>query len=187
MSFPSPLPVAVLPRRAEAGSPRAVSAAISSEVRAFMARTVRQHHNERDATACDIVATSRKGRPMSQQLPLVVDSLNDAVRDTCRVIGFNEIALELWPKKGAKEAARYLNDCLNPERPHKLDGEEIVYIAKRGREAGLHLITSFICMETGYAPPVPVDPDDARAEMQRQFVDAVNRAERLGKLIAGRT
>jgi hypothetical protein len=111
---------------------------------------------------------------MSQQFPLIVDSLNDAVRDTCRAIGFNEIALELWPKKGPKEAARYLNDCLNPERPHKLDGEEILYIAKRGRETGIHLIAGFICMEAGYGPPTPVDPDDRKAELQREFMSGVS-------------
>lgn len=120
------------------------------------------------------------------QIPLVVDCLNDAVRDTCRIVGFNDIALELWPKKGTLAAARYLNDCLNPERSHKLDGEEIVYIAKRGREKGVHLIAAFICMETGYAPPVPVDPEDTKAELQRAFIDAVSRAERIGKLIAAR-
>ena len=118
-----------------------------------------------------------------QQIPLVVDSLNDAIRDTCRMIGFNEIALELWPKKGAKEAGRYLNDCLNPDRAHKLDGEEIVYIAKRGREIGCYLITAFINCETGFAPPVPVDPDDRRAELQRAFVDGVERLERLARTI----
>lgn len=122
-----------------------------------------------------------------QQIPLVVDTLNDAVRDTCRAIGFNDIALELWPKKGALGAARYLNDCLNPERAHKLDGEEILYIAKRGREKGVHLIAGFICMEAGYAPPMPVEPDDTKAELQRRYIASVqeqkaiaSRLERIG-------
>lgn len=122
------------------------------------------------------------------QIPLVVDSLNDAVRDTCRLVGFNDIALELWPKKGALAAARYLNDCLNPDRAQKLDGEEILYIARRGREKGVHIIAAFMCMEAGYAPPVPVAPQDQMAELQRAYIQSVEdqkrinaRMERLGK------
>lgn len=119
------------------------------------------------------------------QFPLIVDSLNDAIRDTCRAIGFNEIAMELWPKKGAKEAGRYLNDCLNIDRAQKLDGEEILYIAKRGRDTGCYLITAFFCAETGFAPPVPVDPLDQRAEAQRLFNEGVKQLERLAAKIKG--
>lgn len=125
---------------------------------------------------------------MAHQFPLIVDSLNDAIRDTCRAIGFNDIALELWPKKGAKEAARYLNDCLNPDRAQKLDGEEILYIARRGREVGCYLITAFINQETGFAPPIPIDPEDTKAELQRAYIESVKEqrriAERLERVMA---
>jgi hypothetical protein len=122
---------------------------------------------------------------MSQQFPLIVDSLNDAIRDTARAIGFKEIAKELWPKKSVDEAARYLNDCLNSDRAQKLDGEEILFIARRGRDVGCYLITAFICADTGFAPPTPVDPDDQRAELQRQFIESTARLERLASRIKG--
>jgi hypothetical protein len=122
---------------------------------------------------------------MSQQFPLIVDSLNDAIRDTARAIGFKEIAKELWPKKSTEDAARYLNDCLNPDRAQKLDGEEILYIARRGRDVGCYLITMFICADTGFAPPTPIDPDDQRAELQRQFIESTARLERLAQRIKG--
>jgi hypothetical protein len=120
------------------------------------------------------------------QPSLFVDTLNDAVRDTARSIGLKRIAHELWPSKSEDEAARYLNDCLNPDRPQKLSGEEILVIARRGRDVGCHLITGFICMDTGYAPPQPVDPADEKAELQRQFHADVDRMERLVKRIAAR-
>lgn len=119
-----------------------------------------------------------------EQIPLVIDTLNDAIRDTCRVLGPKKIGKELWPTKTEEGAARYLNDCLNPDREQKLSGEEILLIARRGREAGLHLITAFVCMETGYAPPTPVDPEDEKAELQRQFHADVDRLERIAKRIA---
>lgn len=136
------------------------------------------HSRTRHATTCDIVATRRKGSRVEQP-PLIVESLNEAVKFSARAIGFEKVANELWPAKGAKEAARYLNDCLNPERPHKLSGEEILHIARRGREIGCYLITSFINMDTGFGPPTPVDPDDEKAELQRQFIETGKRMEAL--------
>lgn len=118
-----------------------------------------------------------------EQPPLIVESLNEAIKFTARAIGFAEIALELWPAKGAKDAARYLHDCLNSERPHKLSGEEILHIARRGREVGCYLITGFVCMETGFAPPVPISPEDEQAELQRKFIGAVAELGAMAKRI----
>jgi len=121
-----------------------------------------------------------------EQPPLIVESLNEAIAFTARAVGFEKLASELWPAKGAKEAARYLNDCLNPERPHKLSGEEILHIARRGREIGCYLITSFINMDTGFAPPIPVDAENQKAELQRAFIEQGKRLEaiyqRIGRL-----
>jgi hypothetical protein len=124
---------------------------------------------------------------MSEQIPLIVDTLNDAVRDTARIVGFKEIARSLWPAKGQEAAARYLNDCLNNDREQKLSGEEIMVIARRGREIGCYLITAFINAETGFALPTPIDPEDQKAELQRRYIASVQeqkaitaRMERLG-------
>lgn len=114
-----------------------------------------------------------------EQIPLVIDTLNDAIRDTCRVLGPKKIGKELWPSKGEEAAARYLNDCLNPDREQKLSGEEILHIARRGREAGCYLITAFICAETGFQPPVAIEPDDEKAELQRRYIAAVEEGKRL--------
>jgi hypothetical protein len=115
--------------------------------------------------------------------PLIVESLNEAIKFTARTVGFKEIAKELWPAKGPEEAARYLNDCLNPDRAQKLSGEEILHIARRGREVGCYLITSFVCSDTGFAPPVPVDAQAQKAELQRQFIEGAARLERLAQRI----
>lgn len=115
------------------------------------------------------------------QPSLFVDSLNDAIRDTARAIGVKRVAKELWPAKGEEEAARYLADCLNPDRPQKLSGEEILVIARRGRDVGCHLITGFICMDTGYAPPQPIAPEDAKAELQRAYIESVKEQKRIAE------
>lgn len=113
------------------------------------------------------------------QIPLIVDTLNDAIRDTARAIGVKRIAKELWPAKSEEEAARYLADCLNPDRPQKLSGEEILVIARRGREQGFYLITAYICADTGFAPPMPIDPEDEKAELQRRYIAAVEEQKKI--------
>jgi hypothetical protein len=118
---------------------------------------------------------------MAEQLPLLVDTLNDAIRDTARILGVKKIAKELWPAKGEEAAARYLNDCLNPDRPHELSGPEIMLIAKRGKEVGCYMITAFFNAETGFAPPMPIDPEDAKAELQRAYIESVKEQRRIAE------
>lgn len=121
------------------------------------------------------------------QIPLIVDNANDAVRDTVRAIGGTKVVGPLlWPTKKPEAAERYLDDCLNPNRDHKLSLEEALAIAKLGREKGIHLIVGFCCDDVGYAPPVPVDPEDQKAELQRQFHEDVARMETLVRRIKAR-
>lgn len=106
---------------------------------------------------------------------LFIDSLNEAVRQTALRLGPKEVAAKLWPAKALKDpiaAMRYLDDCLNPDRPHKLDGDEILVIAKMGRAQGIHLIAAHISEVLDYAPPQPVEPEDKKAALQREFIEA---------------
>jgi hypothetical protein len=73
-----------------------------------------------------------------------------------------------------------------PDRAQKLSGEEILHIARRGREAGCYLITAFINSDTGFAPPVPVDPADEKAELQRQFIERADALLAMGRKITAR-
>jgi hypothetical protein len=52
-----------------------------------------------------------------------------------------------------------------------------------GREKGVHLIAGFINLELGYAPPVPIDPDDQKAELQRRFIESVQEQKRIAARI----
>jgi hypothetical protein len=40
------------------------------------------------------------------------------------------------------------------------------------RERGCHAVMTYLARECGYADPVPVEPEDERAALQRQFVEA---------------
>lgn len=105
------------------------------------------------------------------QAPLLVESLNDAIRYTVSLLGGpKKVGARLWPAKDEEQARKYLDDCLNIERAAKLSPEEVLTIARWARlEKGVHLIAGFFCSECGYAPPVPIDPEDQKSELLRQF------------------
>jgi hypothetical protein len=42
-----------------------------------------------------------------------------------------------------------------------------------GRERGCHVGMTFLASECGYAPPQPIEPEDERAQLQREYIDAV--------------
>lgn len=113
-----------------------------------------------------------------QQEPLFFERLEDAlgaVIDRCG--GRKKFAAEMYPNKPPRDAHNLLDAMLNPERREKFSPADVVYVARRGREAGCHAVMLFIARDAGYADPVPIDPQDVQAELQRTFIDAVDRLE----------
>jgi len=109
---------------------------------------------------------------MSQQT-LFYERIEDAIAavvDACG--GRKVVASELWPDKPLRDAHNLLDACLNPSKREKLDPSQIVYIAKRGRQVGCHLLVAFICRECSYADPIPLEPEDERAKLQREYIEA---------------
>ncbi len=115
------------------------------------------------------------------------DSMEDAVRATVDAIGGpKHVAHELWPTRKMVDGARYLNHCLAEDRPEKLALGELLWIANEGRQKGVHTIMAYLSAELGYISPQPVEPEDERAQLQREFTRSVqmqrqllNRLERL--------
>lgn len=107
------------------------------------------------------------------QTCLFHESMNDAICDVVRVLGGKKkVGLMLRPEKDAEEASRWLSDCLNPERPAKLDPDQVLFLMREGRKVGCHSAINFICAEAGYSPAQPVEPQDEIAELQRSYIEA---------------
>lgn len=105
---------------------------------------------------------------------LFYESIDDAVRTVVQSLGgTKKVGPMLWPALGPSAASRRLIDCLNESRPEKLSPGELLKLARWGREAGCHAIAVYFNGETGYAPPVPVNADDEKQDLQRKFIDAV--------------
>lgn len=126
---------------------------------------------------------------MSDQQPLFVSDIYDALSDIVRALGGpKKVGAQLKPDRPAEEAAKWIKDCLNRERRERFDPEQMIWLLARGRETGCHAALYFICEQTGYDRPAPVNPEDERAKLQRQVVEAavsfrqyVERLERLNQ------
>lgn len=102
---------------------------------------------------------------------LFFESIEEAIDEVCRALGGRKkVAVELWPSLAVREAHK------------KFDPTEILWIASKGRSAGCHSVVRFIASACGYSEPVAIEPEDERARLQRDFIDAA----RVVKSIADR-
>lgn len=116
---------------------------------------------------------------MDQQ-ELIHEDWRDALRHVVKALGGHDaVGVELWPAKTRHAAGAWLSDCLNPERPAKLDLEELLQILRMGHAKGVHLGLHYLCDELGYCRPSPVEPHDQEAELLRQWQLLTERQEAL--------
>lgn len=110
---------------------------------------------------------------MSAQPSLFCESLADALREAVRACGGSKVVgCKLWPEKAPEAAGRLLQDCMNDNRAERLSPEQVLLLVRMARERGCHAVMTYLARECGYADPVPVEPEDERAALQRQFVEA---------------
>ena len=70
-------------------------------------------------------------------------------------------------------------DCLNDERPHQLKPDQVLLIGALAREAGCHALMNYFAVRLHYDTPVPREPRDQAAELQRAFVLAVAQQQQI--------
>lgn len=124
------------------------------------------------------------------QLALFHEDIWQALRDCVSALGGSKkVGVLLRPELDAQTAGRWLLDCLNPDRKDKLCIEQILLILREAQKVSCHAGMTFIARECGYAEPQPIEPEDERAALQREFIAAVKqqqaltaRLERLGAL-----
>jgi hypothetical protein len=98
------------------------------------------------------------------------ETLVDAIVDAVKALGGSKcVGPMLWPEKTPEAAQRLILACLNDARPEHLTPDQMLFIAKLARARGNHSIMTHLAQETGYAAPQPVEPEDEKAELMRQF------------------
>lgn len=116
-----------------------------------------------------------------QQEPLWHDSFESALWSTAEAIGPKDIGSQLWPEKSPEDAAKLLARCCDEERAEKLSPSQIELIIRRGREHDCHIPIHYLCQRGGYTEPHPVEPEDERAKLQREFIEAQKQMQALAK------
>lgn len=118
----------------------------------------------------------------SFQIPLFFDTYEDAIRAVVTALGgFKKVGVMLWPSKLADEAGRKLADCLNSVKREKLDISELALIRREARKAGVHILAHYEAREAGYADPLPLNPEDEAAQLQREYIAAVKGLQMLSE------
>jgi hypothetical protein len=108
------------------------------------------------------------------QPALFHETFAEALADCVRALGGNKtVGAMLWPEKTIDEARRLLLDSLNPDRPNKLAPEQVLLILREARKVNCHAAIAYINRECGYADPQPIEPEDERAALQREYIAAV--------------
>lgn len=108
------------------------------------------------------------------------DRIEEALQAVVVALGGpKKTGMLLWPSKTPADAARLLNHCLDPERNEKLSLAEIMLLLREGRRAGCHTATVFICRDAGYQDPLPIEPENEMARLQRDYIESVERMEKL--------
>lgn len=117
-----------------------------------------------------------------QQEPLFCEDITEALRATVQALGGpKKVGYELWPTLGIDGAASKMRDCLNADRRQHLDPNDLLALMSMARSHGVHTLAAYLMREAGYADPQPVEPEDQRAALQREFIESVRRLEVLNK------
>lgn len=102
-----------------------------------------------------------------------METFNDALVEAVKALGGSKVVGPmLWPEKTLESAQRQLLDCLNPERPNRLNPDQVVFILRKAREINCHVAAEWLMAHLGYAKPVPVEPREELAGLQREFIAA---------------
>lgn len=102
-----------------------------------------------------------------------MDSLNSVLVECIKACGGpKQIGPLLWPEKSPESAQRLILDCLNEDRSAHLTPEQVIFVLKIASNKGVHTGFEFFASHLGYAKPIPVEPRDEVADLQRQFIEA---------------
>lgn len=106
----------------------------------------------------------------------IYEALSDAVR---ALGGAKRVGSMLQPAKTVSQAEKWLLDCLNPNRNETLDPAETGLIRRECKHIGYHGLIYFEADDAEYSRPLPISTEAVTEKLQREFIDAVSRQEKL--------
>lgn len=113
-----------------------------------------------------------------------MDSINEALVECVKALGGSKkVGPDIFPDLAPDAAQRKLLDCLNDDRPQQLNPAQAVLIIRKAREIGCHVGMHYLADSLGYAEPVPIEPEDERAKLQREYIEAARSMRELAERI----
>lgn len=117
-----------------------------------------------------------------EQTQLFEENESEAIRHAVAALGGPQVVGHmLWPTVDPIDAGIKLANCLNRHRKEKLSLAEFFLIMREARKIGCHVIAAFVNKNAGYAPPMPIEPKDEIAELQRKYIQSVEDQKRITK------
>ena len=108
------------------------------------------------------------------------ESLLAAIGEVVAVLhGPKTVGAALRPELSAENAGKWVSNCLNAEHPQKFDPEQVLFILREGRKAQAHAAINYLLREAGYADAQPIEPEDEKAALQRQFIEGMKSLEQM--------
>ena len=119
-----------------------------------------------------------------EQQPLFFEDVYEALRHLVQSCGgAKQVGHAIYPAKPVDQAATALLDTLNPNRREKLDPEQLIQLLAIGRQQDCHSAVHFIARSLGYSEPHPIDPEDEKALLMRDFNQHVDKLDALYRRI----
>ena len=117
-------------------------------------------------------------------MQLFHETLNDALREVLAACGgAKQVAAKLWPEKTMDTAHKQLLDCMNEARDARLDPDHLRMVLRMGRAVGCHAATNWLLRDVGYEDARPIEPEDQKAALQRDYIAAVKSLKLLASQI----
>ena len=111
-----------------------------------------------------------------------MDGINGALIECVRACGGSkQVGPQLWPEKTPDAAQRLLLSSLNEDRPEKLSPEQLSLVLRLAKAKGCHAGINALCDALGYSHPVPIEPREEAAELQKQFIAATEAMQKLAQ------
>jgi len=118
---------------------------------------------------------------METQQELFHESIYKALETCVMALGGSKlVGVDLWGKSATPDdQGRKLDHCLSTNHAQKLSLEELILVLRWAHDKGCHAGANFICRDTGYSDPQPLDIEDETAQREREFIQAVGTLQKL--------
>ena|SRR5690242_19970402 len=120
------------------------------------------------------------GHKGDRHVSMICESYREALLATIMALGgFKRVGAELWPTLDIEDARARLTHCLSEHKREVLSPESLRMIRRIARAADVHTLAVYEMRDAGYSDPQPIDPEDERASLQRQFIESTRSLQAL--------